>query len=111
MADPYLRAFGQRVMGLRRIAKLTQEELAARAKLSSNYVSSVERGAANPSLTVLRKLATGLGTTLTVLIDDDRSGKTFTLGDTEWQLVAAVAGRSEMERQRVLRIVLATLEE
>lgn len=54
-------AFGQRVRALRKEAKLTQEDLAARSGLSKNYVGETERGERNPSLLVIHAFAGGLG--------------------------------------------------
>jgi transcriptional regulator with XRE-family HTH domain len=53
-------ALGQTVRRLRREADLTQEELAARAGISANYVGEIERGECNPSVLVMFALARGL---------------------------------------------------
>jgi transcriptional regulator with XRE-family HTH domain len=58
--NPDLVALGQRVRALRKGAKLSQEELAARAGLSANYVGEVERGERNPSALALFAVAKGL---------------------------------------------------
>jgi transcriptional regulator with XRE-family HTH domain len=47
---------------------LSQEALAELSSLSRNYISSIERGTASPSLATLEKLALALGTSLTKLI-------------------------------------------
>ena len=57
---PDLVALGQTIRRLRREADLTQEELAARAGISANYVGEIERGECNPSTLVLFALARGL---------------------------------------------------
>lgn len=57
---PDLVALGQGVRRLRREADLTQEELAARAGISANYVGEIERGECNPSVLVMFALARGL---------------------------------------------------
>lgn len=57
---PDLVALGQAVRRLRREADLTQEELAARAGISANYVGEIERGECNPSVLVMFALARGL---------------------------------------------------
>jgi transcriptional regulator with XRE-family HTH domain len=54
---PDLIALGQTVRRLRREADLTQEELAARAAISANYVGEIERGECNPSVLVMFALA------------------------------------------------------
>jgi transcriptional regulator with XRE-family HTH domain len=58
---PDLVALGQAVRRLRRAADLTQEDLAARAGISANYVGEIERGEFNPSVLVMFALAEGLG--------------------------------------------------
>lgn len=51
---------------------ISQEELAARAGLHRTYVSEVERGERNPSITSVEKLAQALEVSLTSLIDPKR---------------------------------------
>lgn len=53
-------ALGQRLRALRKDARLTQEELAAQAGLSANYVGEMERGERNPSALALFAVARGL---------------------------------------------------
>jgi transcriptional regulator with XRE-family HTH domain len=66
--NPDLVALGQTVRRLRREADLTQEELAARAGISANYVGEIERGECNPSVLVLIALAEGLTADPAVLL-------------------------------------------
>lgn len=54
------RRFGARLKTLREAQGLSQEELAHRCDLHRTYVSGIERGVRNPTLTVLEKLAIGL---------------------------------------------------
>ncbi|MEM1154563.1 MAG: helix-turn-helix transcriptional regulator [Pseudomonadota bacterium] len=54
------RKFGQRVRALRRERGWSQEEFADRSGLHRTYVSSVERGVRNPTLTVIERLAAAL---------------------------------------------------
>lgn len=65
------RKLGRKVQALRQDRSLSQEELADRAGLHRTYVSGVERGVRNPTLTVLEKLAHGLGVPLRDLIPSD----------------------------------------
>jgi transcriptional regulator with XRE-family HTH domain len=51
---------GQRLKHLRRVRGYTQERLAERIDISSKYLSSIERGAENPTLDLLGRLAKGL---------------------------------------------------
>ena len=53
----------------RRHLQISQEELAFRSKLDRTYISGLERGKRNPSLTVLAQVAIGLGITVSELLN------------------------------------------
>jgi transcriptional regulator with XRE-family HTH domain len=53
-------SFGSRVRQLRLAAELTQEDLAHRCGLFRTYMSRIETGAANPTLTMIHALAGSL---------------------------------------------------
>ncbi len=55
------RQIGRRIRELRRLANLTQEELAEKAGLSVQYIGFIERGQAKATLDSLVKIARGLG--------------------------------------------------
>jgi len=65
-----LAALGQLVKQRRVALKISQEELGLRANLDRTYISGVERGLRNPSLTALTSLASGLGITVANLLDN-----------------------------------------
>ena len=54
------KSFGLRIKQLRAEHSLTQEDLADRCGLFRTYMSRIESGLANPTLTVLHALAAGL---------------------------------------------------
>ncbi len=54
---PIQERFGDRVRDLRAQAELSQEEAAYRCKVSRTYLSQLEAGKRNPSLTSLEKIA------------------------------------------------------
>lgn len=60
---------GLRVQQLRQAKGWSQDEFAHRANLHRTYVSGVERGIRNPTITVLEKLAAGLEIKLSELVD------------------------------------------
>ena len=62
--------FGTNVRRLRRQLGLSQEAFALEAGIDRTYVSGVERGARNPSLTVSQKFADGLGVPLWMLFTE-----------------------------------------
>lgn len=54
---------GAKVKRLREAKGLSQEELAFQADMHRTYVSGIERGKRNPTVTVLERLAKPLGVT------------------------------------------------
>jgi transcriptional regulator with XRE-family HTH domain len=63
--------FGLRIRSLRAAAGLTQEDLAARCGLFRTYMSRIETGAANPTLTMIHALAQSLGVDVCDLFKDE----------------------------------------
>ena len=59
--------FGVRVRNLRKISKLSIEELAFRSDINKNYLSDVERGKRNWSLKAIEKIAKGLNVPIEAL--------------------------------------------
>lgn len=66
------RSLGSRLQRLRQEQGLSQEELADRAGLHRTYVSGVERGVRNPTITVVAKLAAALGVDLPTMVTFER---------------------------------------
>lgn len=62
------RRVGLNVKRLREASGRSQEEFAFDAGIHRTYVSGVERGVRNPTVTVLEKLATALKVTLAELV-------------------------------------------
>lgn len=60
--------FGNVMRRRREATGLSQESLAAEANLHRNYVGRLERGQVVPSLAVVQKIATALGTTMAKLV-------------------------------------------
>lgn len=53
-------AFGQAIRGIRNRRGVSQESLALRCGLDRTYISGIERGTRNPSLTNILKIAAAL---------------------------------------------------
>jgi transcriptional regulator with XRE-family HTH domain len=60
--------FGKQLRALREARGWSQEEFADRAGLHRTYVSAVERGVRNPTLTVLGRLANALGISIEAML-------------------------------------------
>ena len=65
-----LLALGQVVKQRRTALGISQEELGLRANLDRTYISGIERGVRNPSITALVSLASGLGITIANLLEN-----------------------------------------
>ena len=67
MKDGLLKAFGRLIRQRRQALGISQEELGFRSGLDRTYVSGLERGVRNPSLTALVSLAQGFNVTVSDL--------------------------------------------
>lgn len=65
-----LNSFGLRIKYLRKDKKLSQEELAELSGLHRTYISSLERGQRNPTLTTLALLSKGFNITIDELLKE-----------------------------------------
>lgn len=63
------RSFGWHVRGLRRVRRLTQDQLAERCDLATDTIRRVEHGAFSPSLHTITKLCRGLGIARSTLFE------------------------------------------
>ena len=71
MSEKYDRAeVGRRIKRLRQAQDITVQELAKRSKVSSGYVSEVERGLSAISVDKLMQIAEGLGIGLDTLLSE-----------------------------------------
>jgi len=63
-----LESFGKLIAKRRNALGISQEEFAERADLDRTYISGLERGVRNPSLTAIVKVAKGFGVTTEELL-------------------------------------------
>ncbi|MGD1713081.1 helix-turn-helix domain-containing protein [Hydrocoleum sp. CS-953] len=63
-------ALGRLIKQRRMKLGISQEELGFRANLDRTYISGLERGVRNPSLTALVSLAAGMGISVSELLDN-----------------------------------------
>lgn len=68
-AIPELVPFGRNIKELRKLAKLSQEEMAHLAEMDRGYLSGIENGKRNPSTTQLLKIAKALNIPPKTLLD------------------------------------------
>jgi transcriptional regulator with XRE-family HTH domain len=63
------KGFGLRVRQLREMRGWSQEVLAEKADLHRTYLSGIERGTRNPTLTVLERVGDGFGMSIDQLLE------------------------------------------
>ncbi|MES1974270.1 MAG: helix-turn-helix transcriptional regulator [Pseudomonadota bacterium] len=68
MEDRIKAKLGERILAVREASGLTQEEFAARAGYDRNFWGRLERGAQNPTLTTLVRIAGALDLTVSELL-------------------------------------------
>ena len=61
--------FGRRIQEIRKQKRLSQEQIAEKAGISSNYLSRIECGKENPTLDMLIKLGEALETNMWEMFD------------------------------------------
>ncbi|GAA2290923.1 helix-turn-helix domain-containing protein [Streptomyces violaceusniger] len=97
---------GARIRGERRARSISLERLAKLSGVSQSMVSEVERGAKTPSVLVLDRLATALGTSVARLLDEPVRPDAVVLASDRQQVVRDPVG---WER-RILSPVLPDIE-
>ncbi|MFN2563395.1 MAG: helix-turn-helix domain-containing protein [Gemmatimonadaceae bacterium] len=97
---------GERIRGERRRRGLSLEALAARSGVSRSMLSSLERGAKVPSVLMLDRVATGLGTSIARLLGEERRSRVVVLRASEQDVARDPTG---WER-RILSPVLPGVE-
>ena len=91
-AELSLTALGARVRAERERRGLSADVLAARSRVSRSMLYEIERGRKAPTVLVLDRIATALGTSLARLLDDERAGRVVRLPREEQSVARAEAG-------------------
>lgn len=66
--ESILSSLANNVRRLRKLASLSQEELAFQCEIDRTYISKLERGVANPSLLILARIADVLKVSIEELV-------------------------------------------
>lgn len=102
--DTVLRRFAARLHNLRMEKGLSQAALASKSKLTTNYISQLERATKIPSLTTLVQLAHGLAVDLPSLVDfPDLHGKAEDRTREEIELLNRKLQRHKLDTIRRVR--------
>ena len=98
---------GKRIKEARKLAKLTQENLAEKINISTVYLGEIERGNKMPSIPVFITIAEALGVSCDYLLRDSAStGAVFVNNEVTEKL----NGLSPKQRKAVLEIINAYIK-
>ena len=64
-----VRKFGEKIVSLRKSAGLTQDELAFKVNISPSYLSPIERGISDTTISTAKRLAKAFNITLPELFE------------------------------------------
>lgn len=70
MEDTLKKQFGRRIQAFRKETGLSQEKFALKIEMDRTYYASVESGKRNVSLENIKKIADGLGVSLSKLFEE-----------------------------------------
>ncbi|MBI4690048.1 MAG: helix-turn-helix transcriptional regulator [Nitrospirae bacterium] len=98
--------FGARIKSLRESKGWTQEHLAEKMDISTNYLSSIERGKENPTFDMLIKLALALKVDMWELFDFGHEANSKELREMLNRLIKEVNEEKIAIAVRVLRTMV-----
>lgn len=101
-----LSEIGRRVRDERIRRGFSLEQLSQRSRVSRSMISAIERGAKAPTVVVLHRIATGLDTSLSRLVEEETGARVMVLRHSRQKVVRAAEG---WER-RILSPVLPGVE-
>lgn len=107
MKDNY--SIGDRVKELRTQNKLSQEQLALRAEITTAYLGQIERGEKNPTVVTVEKICNALG----ISLSDFFSNQSFAITEEDAvlkQIVYELKDRSSAEKQEIWQIIKHALK-
>ena len=87
-----LSEIGRRVRDERIRRGFSLEQLSQRSRVSRSMISAIERGAKAPTVVVLHRIATGLDTSLSRLVEEETSARVIVLRHSRQKVVRAAAG-------------------
>jgi transcriptional regulator with XRE-family HTH domain len=78
-----MKSIGVSIRNERRKKNITISQLAERSDLSKGFISQIERGIAQPSVTTLKKISTALGVSIVTLFSGHRDGAEVVFAESQ----------------------------
>ena len=98
------RIIGQRVQKARTGLGMTQESLAEKLQISTNYLSKIETGREKPNLEMLAKISVALDASLAELLTGVVEGRQYLHSD-----IAGILASCSPEKTRLIYDVIARI--
>ena len=89
---------------LRRERGLSQEEVALRADITTSYYGQLERGQANPSVSLLEKICSVMNIQIADIFTDTNTN-ILGIDAVSMQVLQQLSGKSEEEKALILSIL------
>lgn len=96
--------FGERLRQLRVERGFTQEETAFRAEITTSYYGQLERGMANPTVSMLNKICEVLGVSITDIFTNSNTNL-LQIDSLSMQILYFLSDKTEEEKSTVLALI------
>lgn len=102
-------SYGERLRKLRRERGMSQEQVALQADITTSYYGLLERGQANPSISMLEKICSVLGIGISDIFTET---DTNFLGIDKYsmQILHQINGRTDEEKEMLLSLIKQALK-
>ena len=96
--------YGERLRELRLERGFTQEEIAFRADITPSYYGQIERGTANPTISILNKICEVMGIRITDIFTEANTNL-FNIDKTSTQILYFLSDKTEEEKATALALI------
>ena len=96
--------YGERLRQLRRERGFTQEETAFRAEITTSYYGQLERGIANPTVSMLNKICEVLGVSITDIFTESNTNL-LQIDTLSMQMLYFLSDKTEEEKSTALALI------
>ncbi len=96
--------YGERLRALRKERGLSQEEVALRAEITPSYYGQLERGTANPTVSILEKICDVMGFSISDIFTETNTNL-LGIDALSMQILQQLHGKSEREKEIALSLI------
>lgn len=101
--------YGERLRQLRTTNRFSQEEVALGANITTSYYGQIERGTANPTISILEKICEVIGITIVDIFtesDDNPLG----IDAFSMKILQQIHGKTDKEKELILTLVKTAIK-